>query len=74
MGSRGAAEPAGHRHRPLPLALRYGAAALVAAALALLLLQLLLGRRLVQAREEALGSQLSSSLVLGEVALERFSP
>ena len=74
MGSRGAAEPAGHRHRPLLLALRYGGAALVAAALALLLLQLLLGRRLVQAREEALGSQLSSSLVLGEVALERFSP
>ncbi|MCS5693690.1 ATP-binding protein [Cyanobium sp. FGCU-6] len=74
MVSPGAAEGGGDRRRPLPLALRYGVAALVAAGLALLLLQLLLGRRLVQAREEALGSQLSSSLVLGEVALERFSP
>jgi len=73
MAGPDAAEPAGHRRRPL-LALRYGVAALVAAGLALLLLQLVLGRRLVQAREEALGSQLSSSLVLGEVALERFSP
>jgi two-component system osmolarity sensor histidine kinase EnvZ len=74
MAGRDAAEPGGHRRRSFPLALRYGAAALVAAGLALLLLQLLLGRRLVQAREEALGSQLSASLVLGEVALERFSP
>lgn len=73
MASRGGAE-AGARLARLPVILRYGAAALAAAGLTLLLLQLLLGRRLAEAREDALSAQISSSLLLGQVALERFSP
>lgn len=41
---------------------------------ALLLLQQLLGRRLEQLQTRQLGSELAASVVLGEVALERFSP
>lgn len=41
---------------------------------ALLLLQQLLGRRLEQQQTRQLGSQLAAGVVLGEVALERFSP
>ncbi|KEF41735.1 MAG: histidine kinase [Cyanobium sp. CACIAM 14] len=44
------------------------------AALSLLLLQLLLGRRLVQQQLSQKGSEVASNLLLGEVALERFSP
>jgi two-component system osmolarity sensor histidine kinase EnvZ len=45
-----------------------------AAALSLLLLHLLLGRRLAQQLLIQTGSEVASNLVLGEVALERFSP
>ncbi len=45
-----------------------------AAALSLLLLHLLLGRRLAQQQLIQTGSEVASNLVLGEVALERFSP
>ena len=54
--------------------LAYLALGLGAAAFCLLLLQLLLGRRLEQARIRQLGPELAARLVLGEVALERFSP
>ncbi|MEB3351819.1 MAG: HAMP domain-containing sensor histidine kinase, partial [Cyanobacteriota bacterium] len=74
MASRDGAETGGRWRGRLPLALGYGAAALAAAGLTLLLLQLLLGRRLAEAREDALSAQIASSLLLGQVALERFSP
>ena len=45
-----------------------------AAALSLLLLHLQLGRRLAQQLLIQTGSEVASNLVLGEVALERFSP
>jgi two-component system osmolarity sensor histidine kinase EnvZ len=45
-----------------------------AAALCLLLLQLLLGRRLAQQQLTQTGSEVAANVVLGEVALERFSP
>jgi two-component system, OmpR family, osmolarity sensor histidine kinase EnvZ len=45
-----------------------------AAALSLLLLQLLLGWRLAQQQLIQTGSDVASNVVLGEVALERFSP
>ncbi|MCT0208788.1 HAMP domain-containing sensor histidine kinase [Synechococcus sp. CS-1332] len=45
-----------------------------AAALSLLLLHLLVGRRLAQQLLIQTGSEVASNLVLGEVALERFSP
>ena len=54
--------------------LAYLGVALGVAALSLALLQLLLGRRLERAQIQQLGSELASSLALGEVALERFSP
>jgi two-component system osmolarity sensor histidine kinase EnvZ len=54
--------------------LGYGAVAAGLTASSLLLMQLLVGSRLEQAQIEQLGSELASSLVLGEVALERFSP
>ncbi len=44
------------------------------AALSLLLLQLLVGRRLAQQQLTQKGSEVASNLLLGEVALERFSP
>ncbi len=44
------------------------------AALSLLLLQLLVGRRLAQQQLTQKGSEIASNLLLGEVALERFSP
>lgn len=59
------------RRSPWPAYLVLG---LGLAALCLLLLQLLLGRRLEQARIRQLGPELAARLVLGEVALERFSP
>ncbi|PSB39217.1 ATP-binding protein [Aphanothece minutissima] len=45
-----------------------------AAACCLLLLQLLLGRRLAQQQLVQTGSEVAANVVLGEVALERFSP
>ena len=59
------------RRRPR---LAYAAAALGAAALSLLLLETLLDRRLEQTRLRQLGSEVAGRLLLGEVALERFSP
>lgn len=44
------------------------------AAFSLLLLQLLLGRRLAQQQLVQTGSEVAANVVLGEVALERFSP
>ncbi|MEB3255321.1 MAG: sensor histidine kinase [Synechococcaceae cyanobacterium] len=60
---------AGRRRR-----LAYVAAAIGAAALSLLLLETLLDRRLEQSRLRQLGSEVSGRVLLGEVALERFSP
>ena len=54
--------------------LAYAAIAAAAAALSLLLLETLLDRRFEQARLRQLGSEVSGRLLLGEVALERFSP
>ncbi len=48
--------------------------ALGVTALSLLLLQLLVGRRLAEQQLQQLSSQVAANLVLGEVALERFSP
>lgn len=45
-----------------------------AAAFCLLLMQLLLGRRLAQQQLVQTGSEAAANVVLGEVALERFSP
>ncbi|WP_216902203.1 HAMP domain-containing sensor histidine kinase [Synechococcus sp. CCY 9618] len=45
-----------------------------AAALTLVMLQLLVGRRLAQQQLIQKGSEVASNLLLGEVALERFSP
>ena len=45
-----------------------------AAALSLLLLQVLLGWRLAQQQLIQKGSEVASNVVLGEVALERFTP
>ena len=63
--------PTKARRRPRLL---YAAAALGAAALSLLLLETLLDRRLEQTRLRQLGSEVAGRLLLGEVALERFSP
>ncbi|MFM8604135.1 MAG: ATP-binding protein [Cyanobium sp.] len=60
--------------RFLPRRLGYAVAALAAAATSLLLLELLLDRRLERDRLRQLGSEVAGRLVLGEVALERFSP
>ena len=60
--------------RFLPRRLGYAAAALAAAAASLLLLELLFDRRLERDRLSQLGSSVAGRLVLGEVALERFSP
>jgi two-component system osmolarity sensor histidine kinase EnvZ len=54
--------------------LGYAAIAAAAAVLSLLLLETLLDRRFEQARLRQLGSEVSGRLLLGEVALERFSP
>jgi len=54
--------------------LLYPAVALGVTALSLLLLQLLMGRRLAEQQLQQLSSQVATNLVLGEVALERFSP
>ncbi|MFM7393600.1 MAG: ATP-binding protein, partial [Cyanobium sp.] len=45
-----------------------------ASAVCLVMLQLLLGQRLEQAQIRQLGSEVASNLILGEVALEGFSP
>ncbi len=63
--------PTEARRRPR---LAYAAAALGAAALSLLLLETLFARRLEQTRLRQLGSEVAGRLLLGEVALERFSP
>jgi len=55
-------------------ALGYGALALGLAALVLALLQLLVGRRLVEQRQQQLGVDVASKVLLAEVALERFTP
>ena len=65
------APEAGARWRRLAA---YGLAGLGFSALALLLLQLLLGRRLAAQREQQLSGAVAAQLVLGEVALERFTP
>lgn len=57
-----------------PRRLGYGAAALAAAVASLFLLELLLDRRLERDRLRQLGSAVAGRLLLGEVALERFSP
>ena len=67
-------ESAGRRARLWCHRLAYPLIGLVAACSSLLLLELLLGRRLAQQQLVELGSQVASNLVLGEVALERFSP
>jgi len=55
-------------------ALAYGLIALVLGALVLALLQLLVGRRLVEQRQQQLGADVASKVLLAEVALERFTP
>jgi hypothetical protein len=55
-------------------ALGYGLMALGLGALALALLQLLVGRRLVEQRQQQLGADVASKVLLAEVALERFTP
>jgi two-component system osmolarity sensor histidine kinase EnvZ len=63
------------RWRPaLPRLVAYLLVGLGLAALNLLLLQLLLGRRLAQQQLSQKASEVASSLRLGEVALEYFSP
>jgi two-component system osmolarity sensor histidine kinase EnvZ len=65
------APEAGARWRRLAA---YGLAGLGFSALVLLLLQLLVGRRLAAQREQQLSGAVAAQLVLGEVALERFTP
>ncbi|MEI6616790.1 MAG: histidine kinase, partial [Cyanobium sp. ELA507] len=65
-----AAEQGPHWRRVLG----YGLAGLGLAALVLLVLQLLVGRRLVAQRQQQLVTEVAANLVLGEVALERFTP
>jgi len=60
--------------RPLARRLRYPALALMAAGLSLLSLQLLVGRQLVRQQMSQLASGVAANLLLGQVALERFSP
>lgn len=55
-------------------ALGYGLLALGLGALVLALLQLLVGRRLVEQRQQQLGADVASKVLLAEVALERFTP
>ena len=59
----------GRRH-----GLLYPAVALGVTVLSLVLLQLLVGRRLAEQQLQQLSTQVAANLVLGEVALERFSP
>ena len=59
---------------PLFRPLGYGAAATGFTALALLLLHLLLAQRLEQQQRRQLVSQVSATVLLTEVALERYSP
>lgn len=68
------ASPAPPEPPPLPRRLGYGAAAAAVAVASLLLLELLLDRRLERDRLRQLGSAVAGRLLLGEVALERFSP
>ncbi|MDM7952364.1 MAG: ATP-binding protein [Cyanobium sp. CZS 25K] len=58
----------------LPRTLAYLLAGTAAAFLSLVMLQVLLGRRLAQQQLVQTGSEVASNVVLGEVALERFSP
>jgi len=55
-------------------ALAYGLIALGLGALVLGLLQLLVGRRLMEQRQQQLGADVASKVLLAEVALERFTP
>jgi len=55
-------------------ALGYGLMGLGLGALVLALLQLLVGRRLVEQRQQQLGADVASKVLLAEVALERFTP
>ena len=72
------ASPVSPEPSPWQLPLRRGLGYLLvgagAAALSLLLLQLLVGRRLAQQQLNQKGTEVASNLLLGEVALERFSP
>jgi two-component system osmolarity sensor histidine kinase EnvZ len=71
------ANPAGAEGRPSdPFSpwVRYGLAGLALAAASLVQLQLLVGRRLVEQRQRQLGAEVAAHLLLGEVALERFTP
>jgi two-component system osmolarity sensor histidine kinase EnvZ len=64
-----------HRRSQTPgLALRYGLLALAISGLMLLGLQLLVGRQLARQQRNQLVAQVSANLLLGAVALERFSP
>ena len=54
--------------------LRYPALALLAAGLSLLSLQVLVGRQLAKQETSRLASGVAANLLLGQVALERFSP
>ena len=56
------------------LALAYGLIALGLGALVLALLQLLVGRRLLEQRQQQLGADVAAKVLLAEVALERFTP
>jgi len=60
--------------RPLARRLRYPALALLAAGLSLVSLQLLVGRQLVRQQTSQLANGVAANLLLGQVALERFSP
>jgi len=65
----------GQRRPATPgLGLRYGLLALATAGLTLLGLQLLLGRQLARQQRNQLVAGVSANLLLGSVALERFSP
>ena len=70
------ANPASARQRLAPLLrpLGYGAAAAGFTALGLVFLHLLLAQRLERQQRRQLASQVSAMVLLGEVALERYSP
>lgn len=72
MGSPVAAER--HRSSGAALVWRYGLLGLAIAGLTLISLQLLLGRQLARQQRSQLATEVTANLLLGAVALERFSP
>jgi len=77
MANPAVAEPAGSVRPGVQAAARavgYGLMALGLGALVLALLQLLVGRRLVEQRQQQLGADVAAKVLLAEVALERFTP